>query len=95
VALFFRFFTPKAAFFEIDTLCDIKLPHFSERNSQNEKTGTRSFKETMERLENAARRIADGYLHVRIRQRETLPEPQQVNFAAEIDALLAEIVRVL
>ncbi len=58
-------------------------------------TGSRSFKETMESLEKAARKIADGYLHGQIRAKETLPEPQQVNFSAQIDALLAEIVRVL
>jgi len=57
--------------------------------------GSRSFKETMERLEKAARKIADGYLHGHIRAKEALPEPQQVNFAAEVDALLAEIVRIL
>ncbi len=57
--------------------------------------GSRSFKETMERLDKAARKIADGYLHSHIRPKESLPEPQQVNFAAEIDALLAEIVRIL
>jgi hypothetical protein len=49
----------------------------------------------MEWLEKAARKIADGYLHGHIRAKETLPEPQQVNFAAQVDALLAEIVRIL
>lgn len=61
----------------------------------NNYAGARSFKETMDRLDKAARKIADGYLHGQIREQETLPEPQQVNFAAEIDALLAEIVRIL
>ncbi len=58
-------------------------------------SGSRSFKENMEWLDKAARKIADGYLHVHIRAKESLPEPQQVNFAAQIDALLAEIVRIL
>jgi hypothetical protein len=61
----------------------------------NNYSGTRSFKETMKRLEEAARKIADGHLHGQIRTKETLPEPQQVNFAAEVDVLLAEIVRIL
>ncbi len=61
----------------------------------NNYKGVRSFKETMDRLDKPARKIADGYLHGPIRAKETLPEPQQVNFAAEIDALLAEIVRIL
>lgn len=57
--------------------------------------GTRSFKDTMERLEKAARKIADAHLHGSIRAKETLPVAQQVNFAAEVDILLAEIVRIL
>lgn len=57
--------------------------------------GTRSFKEAMERLEKAARKIADAHLHVPVRRKETLPLAQQVNFAAELDVLLAEIVRSL
>jgi hypothetical protein len=52
-----------------------------------------SFRESMQRLDEAARKIADSHLHVQIRSSETLPTPQQVNFAAEIDVLLAEIVR--
>lgn len=61
----------------------------------NNYAGPRSFKETMDRLEKAARKIADGHLHSPIRVKETLPEPQQVNFAAEVDVLLSEIVRIL
>jgi hypothetical protein len=58
-------------------------------------SGYKSFKETMESLENSARKIADGYLHGPIRSKEILPEVQQVNFSAQVDALLAEIVRIL
>jgi hypothetical protein len=61
----------------------------------NNYSGAHSFKETMKRLEGAARKIADGLLHGQIRRKEILPEPQQVNFAAEVDVLLAEIVRIL
>lgn len=57
--------------------------------------GARSFRETMARLEKAARKIADSYLHGPIRQRETLPNAQQVNFAAEVATLLGEIARIL
>jgi hypothetical protein len=70
-----------------------QMPTFSQVANNYE--GARSFKETMDRLDKAARKIADGYLHGQIRAKETLPEPQQVNFAAEIDLLLAEIVRIL
>jgi len=52
-----------------------------------------SFKTAMQRLQTSARSIGDAHLHQQIRRRETLPLPQQVNFAAEIDVLLAEIVR--
>ena len=48
----------------------------------------------MNRLENAARKIADQHLHTPIRNREALPSRVQVNFSNEIDVLLAEIVRV-
>lgn len=55
--------------------------------------GSRSFREAMARLEEAARKIADSYLHGPIRRRETLPNDQQVNFAAEVDMLLGEVAR--
>jgi hypothetical protein len=57
-------------------------------------SGGRSFKETMERLDTSARKIADAHLHTQIRAKESLPAPQQVNFAAELDVLLAEIARI-
>ena len=55
----------------------------------------KSFKEAMHHLENAARKIGDGHLHMAIRKRETLPTAQQVCFAPQIDVLLSEIVRIL
>lgn len=61
----------------------------------NNYSGSRSFKAAMERLEKAARKIADEHLHSPIRSKEVLPEPQQVHFEAEIDVLLAEIIRIL
>lgn len=56
--------------------------------------GGKSFKGTMQHLESGARNIADSHLHGQIRRKETLPEPQQVDFRAGLDALLAEIVRI-
>jgi len=56
--------------------------------------GGRSFKETMHHLQNAARRVADSHLHMPIRNSETLPTAQQVNFSSQLDMLLAEIVRI-
>ena len=56
--------------------------------------GGKSFKETMHHLENAARKIADAHLHMPIRNSETLPTAQQVSCGQQLDALLAEIVRI-
>ena len=57
--------------------------------------GSRSFKESMEHLQNSLRNLADHHLHVQIRSSETLPTKSQVNFSADVDVLLAEIVRLL
>jgi hypothetical protein len=56
--------------------------------------GSKSFKETMFHLDTAAKKIADGLLHTQIRRSEALPNRQQVNFAASLDLLLEEIVRI-
>ena len=55
--------------------------------------GATSFKQAMEHLQGAARKIADAHLHVPIREKEVLPNATQVNFGPAIDLLLAEIVR--
>lgn len=57
--------------------------------------GSRSFKETMEYLDNTARKIADTYLHTPIRSREALPNRTQVHFSPSLDVLLGEVIRVL
>jgi hypothetical protein len=56
--------------------------------------GGKSFKDTMQHLDNAARSVADAHLHMPIRQSEALPVAQQVNFASQLDVLLCEIVRI-
>ena len=56
--------------------------------------GGKSFKETMQHLENAARKVADAHLHMPIRKSETLPTAQQVNCGQQLDMLLSEIVRI-
>ena len=56
--------------------------------------GGRSFKETMQHLENASRKIGDAHLHLPIRKSETLPTAQQVNCSQQLDVLLSEIVRI-
>jgi hypothetical protein len=60
----------------------------------NNYAGTQSFKASMRRLEDSARKIADSHLHTPIRSRETLPTRVQVNFSNDLDVLLGEIIRV-
>jgi hypothetical protein len=57
--------------------------------------GGKSLKKSLQTLQNTARNIADFYLHLPIRDKETLPNGTQVNFANDLDMLLAEIVRLL
>jgi len=55
----------------------------------------RSFKETMLHMVNSSKKIADSYLHLQIRNKESLPNKTQVDFRSDLDVLLGEIVRVL
>jgi hypothetical protein len=57
--------------------------------------GGKSFKETMQHLENASRKVGDAQLHTPIRSSETLPTAQQVNCGQQLDMLLSEIVRII
>lgn len=56
--------------------------------------GTKSFKDSMSHLENSSRKIADSYLHTKIRSKESLPSKTQVNFSNDLDVLLAETIRI-
>ena len=58
-------------------------------------SGGRSFKELMSNLESAARKIADANLHLPIRKKVSVPTKTQVEFRAAVDALIAEIIRIL
>ncbi len=60
----------------------------------NQYGGSKSFKDLMKRLEETFRKLGDAYLHTQIRNSETLPNENQVEFRSEMDMLLAEIVRV-
>ncbi|HEU6447993.1 MAG TPA: hypothetical protein VFV23_06115 [Verrucomicrobiae bacterium] len=61
----------------------------------NNYAGSKSFRESMQHLENSSRKIADQHLHCKIRKSETIPTFTQVNFHNDLDVLLAEIVRLL
>lgn len=55
---------------------------------------SRSFKASMQHLEGSLRHIADMHLHSPIRSREDVPAAVQVDFAADLDVLLGEVIRV-
>lgn len=57
--------------------------------------GTKSFKDSMNNLDNSLRKIADSTIHTQIRRKETLPNETQINFKADLDVLLSEICRYL
>ena len=57
--------------------------------------GSKSFKDSMSHLENSSRKIADSYLHLHIRAKESLPNQTQIDFSRDLDVLLQEIVRLL
>ncbi len=61
----------------------------------NNYSGSRSFRESMRHLDNSSRKIADQHLHSQIGKTEVLPNLTQINFANDLDVLLAEIVKVL
>lgn len=57
--------------------------------------GGRSLRGSMKNLSGSLRNIADAHLHVPIRKTEVLPTGPQVDFKADLDVLLAEVVRLL
>lgn len=61
----------------------------------NNYKGAKSFKDLMKQLEESSRNIADAYLHIQIRKKESLPNKTQVNFSQNLDTLLSEIIRIL
>jgi len=61
----------------------------------NNYKGAKSFRESMQHLDNSARKVGDAHLHIQMRSKEILPTPTQVNFSNDLDVLLGEVVRVL
>ena len=61
----------------------------------SKKYGSRSFRESMNNLNNSSRKISDSFLHTQIRKSEVLPNSTQVDFSNDLDVLLAEIFRIL
>lgn len=61
----------------------------------NNYSGSKSFRDSMQLLQQSLRNMADSHLHLQIRRKETLPSFTQVNFMADLDLLLSEIIRIL
>jgi hypothetical protein len=61
----------------------------------NNYPSAKSFRGSMQRLDGSLRNVADAHLHVQIRSRESVPTPAQVDFRADLDVLLAEVVRLM
>lgn len=64
-------------------------------NNYKSEGNSKSFKKSMEHLDNSLRAIGDSSIHSQIRQKEVLPSEKQVDFSNDFDVLLAEIVRIL
>jgi|GEM_PF-2526116 len=56
---------------------------------------SKSFRKSMQQLDNSLRNHADANLHTQIRRKESLPTRTQVAFWSDLDKLLEEVVRVL
>lgn len=68
---------------------------FSEvANNYGSAKAQKSFKTSMQRLEGSLRNIADMHLHSPIRSQEDVPTAVQVDFAADLDLLLGEVIRI-
>ena len=58
--------------------------------------GSKSFRDSMNILDKTSRKIADSYLHTKIRKNESsLPTETQINFKHALDVLLQEILRIV
>lgn len=58
--------------------------------------GSKSFRDSMNILDKTSRKIADSYLHTKIRNNESsLPTETQINFKQDLDVLLQEILRIV
>lgn len=83
----------------VRTIVDHVPPIFGQASfsevANNYAGGGRSFRESMQHLQNSCRKLADGSLHTQIRANESVPTAQQVEYRADVDALLGEIIRVL
>ncbi len=80
------------------TIIDHVPPIFNQKTFNevvNNYNGSRSFKKSMSSLQTSLRNISDAHLHEQIRNKEILPNGNQVDFSSDLDVLLGEICRIL
>lgn len=73
------------------------IPPIFEKNTFNEvanNSSSKSLKKNFIHLQSSMRNIADGFLHQGIRTKEVQPSETQIDFKADLDTLLSEIVRI-
>lgn len=70
------------------------LEKFSEVANNYGGAKEKSFKGSMKHLQESMRHIADRHLHTQIRKSEDIPSETQVNFSADLDVLLGEVIRI-
>jgi len=68
---------------------------FNTFNEVSNNYGSQSFKKTMNHLNITMRSIADSFLHDTIRNIESIPSVEQINFSQDFDVLFSEILRIL
>lgn len=83
----------------IRILKDHVAPIFSYQNfnevANNYSSAGKSFKKSMQTLQNTSKDISDRLIHNQIKPKTSLPSDAQVNFSQDLDVLLEEIVRIL
>jgi hypothetical protein len=78
----------------VRTIMDHIPPVFGGKNFAFVKAnhGDQTFKGHMAKLDDSLRSVANASLHRRIRKHETLPTANQVQFIADLDVLLGEVI---
>lgn len=80
------------------TILDHVPPIFEKQNFEqvaSDYSWGKSHKSLIMKLCESAKKIAHNLLHAQIRKREVLPQKERVDFRAEFDILLAEIVTII
>ena len=83
----------------VRSIIDHVPPVFNERsfdgvaNNYKAEGRSKSFKESMDHLNNSMRKISDKIVHSQITKSETLPNDNQIDCKRDLDVLLEEVIR--